>query len=294
MKRSERRALVRTASQPSDACVGEVDGQGAGDVVGAVPEGLVGRGAGRVLPDPERPGHLVEVLPADGMERAVSHRRPRAVADAIGRASGGTARRTRRGRRSGRTPPPPRPEHPPAVLVGARARSPRAARGSPSSSMNAVGERLPRTPAATRRPRPSARRSRGVGVGRRHDRLAGAHRVRQGPGHDLVEVRVRGDEDVRGLEPRPELHASDEPVDEPDGVGHAQRRRRAASRRSPVRLALAPEQVRVRGAQDHVQRRRDRPRRRRASPRSRTRSPCRGRAARSSGSPSGPRGRAGA
>ena len=49
-----------------------------------------------------------------------------------------------------------------------------------------------------------------------------------------------------------------------------------------IGLALAQQEVGVRGPEDHVHGRRDRLRRRRASPRSRTRSPCRDRAARSS------------
>ena len=100
-------------------------------------------------------------------------------------------------------------------------RAPRAPRGSRASSIEGLGERVRgagRDEAAAPVGEPLA----GVGVRRRDDRLAGAHRVRERPGHDLLEVRVRRDEDVGSLEPGPELRAADEAVDEPDVVGHAE------------------------------------------------------------------------
>ena len=80
----------------------------------------------------------------------------------------------------------------------------------------------------------------GVGVRRRDDRPPGAHRVGQGPGHDLVEVRIRRDEDVGRLEPLRQLDPPDEPIDEPDVVLEPVRRD-GRDQALPVRLALACE-----------------------------------------------------
>jgi hypothetical protein len=61
-----------------------------------------------------------------------------------------------------------------------------------------------------------------VGVRCGDDRPAGAHGVRQRARDDLVEVGVRGDEDVGRLQPAGHLDPADEPVDEPHVVAHPQ------------------------------------------------------------------------
>ena len=91
-----------------------------------------------------------------------------------------------------------------------------------------------------------------VRVRGRDDRAAGAHRVGQGPGHDLVEVRVGRDEDVRRLEPARQLDPPDEPVDEPDVVLEA-KRGDGRDQAMPIGLALAAKQVRMGGADHDVQ-----------------------------------------
>ena len=72
MKRSDRRALSADGVPAEHAGVQQIDGQGARDVVGAVPEGEVGRGPVACCQIPSSPRHLVEVPPVDGMERRVS------------------------------------------------------------------------------------------------------------------------------------------------------------------------------------------------------------------------------
>ena len=127
--------------------------------------------------------------------------------------------------------------------------------GSPASSMSA--RRGPVVePAATSRPRPSRQSLARVRVGGGHDGLAGAHRVgqrartRSGPGWGTGVTKMSA-----AISQAPSSSAStNRPTNRtwsatPSDVA-------SALSRSPVGLALAAEQLRVRGAHDHVERRR--------------------------------------
>ena len=122
------------------------------------------------------------------------------------------------------------PGHAPAALVGAR-RVGLPALGVEQQRRQALGEGLGRR--GRHQDAPAARQHLArVQVGRRHDREARAQRVRQGARHDLVEVRIRGDEHVGGLQPAGQLRLADEAVLEPDPVGdpRSSARRRSESR----------------------------------------------------------------
>ena len=252
MKRSECHALCATASQPSTRRARDRR-SGRARRRRCSTRRQVGRRPIACCQIPSSPVMARKVQPVDGMERAspTDGREPRPAAD--GRAAGTSAERTAPpARRSGCTRPPRSTTPCPGCTRRRACRSP-APLADPEQVDERVGER--RRGLGSHEATPAAGEPLlGIGVGRGHDRLPRAHRVRQGPGHDLVHVGVGGDEQVRGLEPRPELHAPDEPVDEPHGVSPRRRRR-------PPRGALdrprprAPE-VRMRRPEDHVHGRR--------------------------------------
>lgn len=81
-------------------------------------------------------------------------------------------------------------------------------------------------------------------VRRRGDRLAGADRVGQRAGDDLLASRIWGDEQVGGLQPAPELGRRHEAVDEPDMVAYAELTR-ARHQALPIGLTLASHELGV-------------------------------------------------
>ena len=91
-----------------------------------------------------------------------------------------------------------------------------------------------------------------VDVRRRDDGAARAHGVGHRPRHDLVHVRVRRHEHVRGLEPLVELGTADESIDEPDVALHAEPSD-LVDEGVAVCLALGADQLRVGGADDDVE-----------------------------------------
>ena len=115
------------------------------------------------------------------------------------------------------------------------ARKAGSARSSLNAAASATGERGRHEDAAAVGEQLSR-----VGVRRGDDGPAGAHRVRHGPGHDLVEVGIGRDEDVCRLEPALQLDPPDIPIDESDMVLEPQSVT-VATRRLAVGLALGCE-----------------------------------------------------
>ena len=211
----------------------QVDGKARATSSVQVAERCVGHDALRVLPDAERAGHLFEVPPPCREERPVRHRQSRPSPCDSARCSAGRAPRATRANTC-RYAAPTSGQCMPRLY--AYARRPCSARNSrfSANSMSALGERF-RGAGGNETAAAVGQSLARIGIWRRHDRLARAHRVRQRPGDDLLEVGVRRHEDVRRLSHMPSSVESTKR--RRSGRG---RRRRATSRAPPAWRGTTP------------------------------------------------------